>query len=138
MGVTSTELRMDDRGYKGIGKKEPPSTAEKRYISLRSKLTRVVGIRLARKIVKLIRHFYSAPELQITAYVVTILREEGVHDSLHKLINKLVQHKAFEGPETCHSLAKEIAQKQYAYPIPSYCMSSNCSICLTCGGFLIS
>ena len=55
--------------------------AEVKYISSRSKLEVAVGIRWASKIIKLIRHFYSAPTLQIAAYIAIIARDEGVNFS---------------------------------------------------------
>ena len=94
---------------KALVKNERPGKAELRYIALKANLAQTVGVRWTRKIVNLIRHFYSAPSLQITAYIVTILRQNNVNYSNHDLINEMVMLKTLEGPATCHSLAKEIA-----------------------------
>ena len=94
---------------KELVKNEKPGKAELRYIALKAKLAQAVGVRWTRKIVKLVRHFYSAPVLQITAYIVTILRQKNVDYCNHDLINQMVMLKTLEGPATCHSLAKEIA-----------------------------
>ena len=85
--------------------------SEQRYIVLRGKLAQAVGLRLSNKIIKLIKYFYSAPALQITAYIVTLLREDGLKESNHQIISELVLLKAVEGSETCHRLAKEISKK---------------------------
>ena len=88
-----------------VDKNARQSIAEQRYISLRENLVKAEGIRIANKILKLVRHFYSAPTLQILGYVVTILREDGINFQNHQLLNEIVQKRAVEEAETSHSLA---------------------------------
>ena len=109
---------------------------EQEFISLRAKLAKAVGMQLESKIINLIRHFYAAPVLQATAYILTILREHSIDSSNHDVIKKMVLSKTLLGPATCHSLAKEISLKRFMLPVPSYCMACSVRACVKCGGRL--
>ena len=71
-------ISLSSKAFQG---EERSRNAEVKYISLRSKLGEAVGIRWASKILKLIRHFYSAPKVQVSAYIAVIVRDEGVNFS---------------------------------------------------------
>ena len=88
------------------------------YIVWYMKLLYSVCVRLAERIVKLIRHFYSAPFLQILGYVVLFLQDEVLSSENHHVVEQLICCLRSQTSETDHGIASEIAKKQL--PVPSY------------------
>ena len=94
---------------------------EEVYIMRYTKLMQSVGVRLAERVVQLIRHFYSAPELQILGYIIMFLHDEGLTSEHHQLVEGLICCVQSHTMKYNHELAFEISQKDIG--IPSYCLS---------------
>ena len=89
-----------------------------------------VGVRLAERVVQLIRHFYSAPALQILGYIVMFLRDEGLRNEHHQIVEALICCVQCHSLKYSHDLALEILQKDIG--IPCYCLSWNGRNCVVC------
>ena len=110
------------------------SKDEEMYILRYSKLMNSVGIVLAERVIQLIRHFYSAPRLQIFGYIVLFLQDEGLRSEHNHLIEELICSIKCQTKKTDHGLAMEIAKRKL--PLPSYCLAYDECECVLCSSSL--
>ena len=92
------------------------------------------GILATEKAVKLLKHFYAAPEIQMIGYIIKFLEKEAGSSLDYRVVSKLVRCRKILEKETNHYLAIEIVKKDI--PIPSYCFGCKKVHCENCGGVL--
>ena len=63
---------------------------EKLYIDVYSRLMRSAGIEIADLVVRLIKHFYLAPTLQVVGYILNLFESENLGIDSQKLIVEIV------------------------------------------------
>ena len=95
-------------------------------------LSKAIGIRSTQFVVSLVRHFFCAPSLQITLYVLELLQEKGESEELKNMIYTLASLKTVSGQKTDHEIAKMISKRNLSVPIPSYCLSTSITNCVLC------
>ena len=108
---------------------------ERAYTAAYSELVQSVGIKLAEKVTKLVKHFHCAPKLQVMGYLVKVLKDDGITSQHLKVIMKIVNCRFLLEQQTDHSLAAEILRKKIG--IPSYCFAYEKDHCKNCNGVLV-
>ena len=104
------------------------------YITQYMHLMMSVGITLAERVIQVIRHFFSAPPLQIVGYILILLQDEGIGLYHRTIIMNMVRLKNRLTRCTSHEVAMNIAKKQC--DIPRYCLSYEGQCCLVCNSKL--
>ena len=102
-----------------------------KYAAANCRLIESIGIKLADRVTRFIRHFYFTPNLQIIGYIVEFFKDEGLSKEHISLVAKIVVMKEMLWHETDHAIATEIDKK--ALMVPSYCLSSELTVCKICG-----
>ena len=105
-----------------------------KYITQYTHLMRLVGITLAERVIQVIRHFFSAPPLQIVGYILILLQDEGIGLCHRTVIMNIVRLKYRLTSCTSHEIAIKIAKKQSV--IPSYCLTYEGQCCVACSSKL--
>ena len=89
------------------------------YIAAYSQMVELVGILATDRIIKLLKHFYFAPNLQIAGYIIKIMESEGYDDLRYDVIANIVRCNMLFKQETDHVLTREIARKKIGIPFKS-------------------
>ena len=104
------------------------------YNRTQSQMIESFGVLMTERVLKILKHFYRVPMIQITMYIIKILQSEGVNALDYNKIAKIVTSRGLFREETDHVLARMIFGK--GIPIPSYCFGYCKDECETCGGAL--
>ena len=105
-------------------------SSEHNYIGVYSHLMRSIGIYLAERVVRLVSHFFLAPQLQIVGYIMKFLGSEGLDTTHIGTVIELVRLRNCLSYRIDYSLASEINQKNNL--VPSYCLTCRDNHCRVC------
>ena len=76
----------------------------------------LIGVNLARRVEKLIRHFLSAPPLQTVGYILKILEHEGLTQEHRNIIMQTVLYRNCLEEYVDHKIAVEISKRNLEVP----------------------
>ena len=109
---------------------EVHKSIEENYISTFGQIMSAVGVRISGRIVQLVKHFFSAPLMQIVGYIFILLQEDTVLLENKSLLIELVALKNCLSKRTDHQIARDVANKNVG--VPSYCISYEGNACRIC------
>ena len=102
------------------------------YLRIFSKLTHEIGISTTLYAIELVRHFYYAPAISITSFLLVLLGDLGVTKDHSNLLLSLASEKMKFGPRTSHEIAALVRSSKSNSSVPSYCLSNKPKSCVSC------